>query len=153
MPVLLIVWLVASELTSQGSLILLVEDTEDDVVLMKRALERAGLKNPVFNVKNGVEAIAYLAGEPPYWDRARYPIPAMVLLDIKMPLMDGFEVLKWIRNRPEFERLCVVMLTSSNEIRDVNRAYGLGATSFLVKHLDFWNGGELSKAVEKWLAR
>ncbi len=71
-----------------------------------------------------------------------------MLLDIKMPGMDGFEVLRWVRHRSEFSRLCVVMLTSSDEIRDVNRAYQLGASSFLVKPLDFWNAAELSKALD-----
>ena len=138
---------------SENPLFLLVEDIEDDAVLIKRAFERAGVKNPLFRVKSGTEAIAYLSGEPPYVDRVNYPLPVIVLLDIKLPLVDGFEVLQWIRKQQQFARLCVVMLTSSDEIRDVNRAYQLGATSFLVKPLDFWNAGELSKAVERMVAK
>jgi CheY-like chemotaxis protein len=140
-------------LASTRPLFLLVEDNEDDVFFINHAFERAGVKNRIFRVKNGPEAIAYLSGDTPYWDRANYPVPAMVLLDIKMPGTDGFDVLKWIRRQTEFARLCVVMLTSSDEIRDVNQAYQLGATSFLVKPLDFWNAAELAKAVDRMLAK
>lgn len=144
---------VSPEQTLEKPLILLVEDSDDDAYLIGRAFERASVGNPLRRLKNGGEAIAYLNGDPPYWNRAEYPLPAMVLLDIKMPMTDGFEVLKWIRRQPEFTRLCVVMLTSSDEIRDVNLAYQLGATSFLVKPLDFWNAAELSRAIERLLAK
>ena len=77
----------------------------------------------------------------------------MVLLDIKMPLKDGFEVLRWVRQQPEFAKLCVVMLTSSDEIRDVNKAYTLGATSFLVKPLDFWNAADLANSIKRLLKK
>lgn len=141
------------ELPSEKPVFLLVEDVEDDAILIQRAFERAGVKNPIFRVKSGDEAIAYLNGDVPYGDRAIYRLPAMVLLDIKLPMMDGFEVLQWIRQQYQFARLCVVMLTSSDLIRDVNRAYQLGATSFLVKPLDFWNAAELAKAVEHLVAK
>ncbi len=77
----------------------------------------------------------------------------MVLLDIKMPGTDGFDVLRWIRHQPQFAPLCIVMLTSSDEIRDVNLAYQLGANSFLVKPLDFWNAAELSRSLGRLLAK
>jgi CheY-like chemotaxis protein len=134
-------------------LILLVDDSQDDVVLIRRAFERAGLPHHIQSVLSGIEAIAYLSGDPPYRDRFKYPIPALVLLDIKMPATDGFAVLRWIRQQKQFARLCVVMLTSSDEIRDVNQAYQLGATSFLVKPLDFWNAAELSNSLDKLLAK
>jgi len=133
--------------------ILLVDDNEDDVALIRRSFDRAGLTHRTEWAPSGIEAIAYLAGEPPYSDRFRYPFPDMVLLDIKMPATDGFEVLRWIRGQKELSRLCVVMLTSSDEIRDVNQAYLLGATSFLVKPLDFWNADELSRSLDKLLAK
>lgn len=138
---------------SQKPLILLVEDNEDDVLLIRRAFERAKVDNPMRTLRSGGEAIAYLKGEPPYGDRDKHPLPALVLLDIKMPMVDGFEVLRWIRLQRDFARLCVVMLTSSDEIRDVNLAYQMGATSFLVKPLDFWNAADLSRAVEKLLTK
>jgi CheY-like chemotaxis protein len=133
--------------------ILVVDDNEDDVLLVRRAFERAGLKHPVYSVPSGLEALAYLGGELPYGDRDKYPLPLMVLLDIKMVRVDGFEVLRWIRHQPKFNRLVVVMLTSSDEIRDVNTAYQLGATSFLVKPLDFWNAAELSRSLDRLLAK
>jgi len=134
-------------------MILLVENDDDDAFLIKRAFERASVGNPLRRLKNGGEAIAYLKSDPPYWNRAEHPLPVLVLLDIRMPMMDGFEVLRWIRRQPEFARLCVVMLTASDEIRDVNQAYQLGANSFLVKPLDFWNADELSRAIERLLAK
>ena len=131
--------------------ILLVDDDDNDAVLIKRAFARSGIPHLINTVKDGQEAICYLSGDVPYRDRSKNPLPALVLLDIKMPMKDGFEVLRWIRAQPEFARLCVVMLTSSDEIRDVNKAYQLGATSFLVKPLDFWNAADLSRSMERLL--
>lgn len=133
--------------------ILLVEDDPDDAWLIRRAFERAAAGNPLRRVGTGSEAIGYLQGDPPFGDRTEYPLPALVLLDIKMPGADGFEVLKWIRHQPQFARLCVIMLTSSDEIRDVNLAYKLGANSFLVKPLDFWNAAELSMLIQRMLSK
>jgi CheY-like chemotaxis protein len=133
--------------------ILLVEDQENEIILMKLALGRAGLNYPIHSVPGGLEAIAYLNGDPPYQDRTRYPLPGLVFLDIRMPLMDGFAVLRWIRQRPEYEKLPVVMLTGSNEIRDANTAYQLGATSFMVKSVDFDNAIELSRSVERLISK
>ena len=133
--------------------ILLVEDQENDIILLKLAFGRAGLSYPIHSVPGGLEAIAYLSGDPPYHDRSRYPLPALVFLDIRMPRVDGFEVLRWIRQRPEFEKLPVVMLTGSNEIRDANTAYQLGATSFMVKSVDFDNTTELARTVGLLIAR
>jgi CheY-like chemotaxis protein len=112
--------------------ILLVEDNDDDVLLIMRAFQRAGVKRRVQAVTTGIDAIAYLKGDAPFDDRAKYPLPGLVLLDIKMPGTDGFDVLRWIRQQLEYSHLCVVMLTSSDLIRDVNQAYRLGADSFLV---------------------
>jgi CheY-like chemotaxis protein len=142
-----------AEIDTNRQVILIVDDNEDDVALVRRAFERAGLSHRIQSVTSGMEAIAYLKGEPPYLDRFRFPLPVMVLLDIKMPATDGFEVLRWVRQQKEFSRLCVVMLTSSDQIRDVNQAYQLGATSFLVKPLDFWNAAELSRSLDKLLSK
>ena len=122
-------------------------------MLVRRAFERAGLRHPFQSVTSGIDCIGYLNGEPPFGDRNKFPVPSMVLLDLKMPGVDGFDVLRWIRHQPRFARLCVVMLTSSDEIRHVNLAYQLGADSFLVKPLDFWNAGELMRSMERLLAR
>src|SRR5438874_12976040 len=142
-----------AEAPKRERIILVVDDNEDDVTLIRRAFERAGLTHRIQSVHSGIEAIAYLDGDPPYKDRFRYPLPDMVLLDIKMPATDGFEVLRWIRQQQELSKLCVVMLTTSDQIRDVNQAYQLGATSFLVKPLDFWNAAELSRSLDKLLGK
>jgi CheY-like chemotaxis protein len=145
--------LCVSDSTTALPVILLVENNRDDILLIRRAFERAGLGHQIQSVTTGADAIGYLRGDLPYDDRSKYPLPGLVLLDIKMPAMDGFEVLQWIRSQWELSHLCVVMLTSPDEIRDANRAYKLGADSFLVKPLDFENAAELAQALDKTLAR
>jgi len=90
-------------------------------------------------VRDGEEAVVYLSGIGKYSNRSEFPLPWLVLLDLKMPRMDGFEVLRWIRQESACKSLTVVVLTSSEQIRDVNRAYSLGANSFMVKPTDFEN--------------
>jgi CheY-like chemotaxis protein len=121
----------------QNQYILLTEDDPNDVLLIERAFQKAGLKNVLKVVRDGDQAIEYLGGEGMYADRERFPLPYLVLLDLKMPGTDGFEVLQWIRNEPERRRLLVVVLTSSNLQADVDRAYELGANSYLVKPVEF----------------
>ncbi len=120
---------------TEDSAILVVEDNEDDVFLMQRALAMAGVANPVYTVDTGAKAVDYLAGVPPYDERSKYPLPALVFLDLKLPLMSGHEVLAWIRGQRQLEGLVVVVLTSSNEPSDVRRSYSFGANSYLVKPL------------------
>jgi CheY-like chemotaxis protein len=120
-----------------SAVILLAEDDENQVVLIRRVFKQAHLINPLHVVTNGEEVIAYLKGEDEYANRAEYPLPALLLLDLKMPRKNGFEVLKWIRQQPGLRTLRVVVLTSSEDMADVNRAYQLGANSFLVKPGDF----------------
>lgn len=113
--------------------ILLVEDNKDDVFLMERALQAARIANPVIVVETGQQAMDYLAGAGRFADRERYPLPAVVFLDLKLPFAYGHEVLAWIRRQKEFESLIVIVLTSSNEASDLSRCYSLGANSYLVK--------------------
>jgi len=117
--------------------ILLAEDREDDIVLIRQAFKKGGVPQPTHVVRDGEQAIAYLAGYGEYANRAEYPLPSLLLLDLKMPRLDGFDVLNWIKKQPGLRALRVVVLTSSEHIFDVNRAYDLGANSFLVKPLDF----------------
>jgi CheY-like chemotaxis protein len=132
--------------------ILLAEDREDDVLLIRRAFNLAGISTALFVVPNGEEVIAYLKGEGKYSNRVEYPLPDLLLLDLKMPKISGFEVLSWIRQQPGLARLRILVLTSSSEIREVNLAYSLGANSFLVKPHDFENFVEVSKTIQKfWL--
>jgi len=120
-----------------NKIILLVEDDPNDVLLIQRAFQKAGLHNSLKVVRNGDQAIEYLSGENSYVDRERFPLPFLVLLDLKMPGTDGFEVLTWARNSPGLKRLLIVVLTSSNLQADVDKAYELGANSYLVKPVEF----------------
>jgi CheY-like chemotaxis protein len=113
--------------------ILLVEDSTDDVFFMERAMKAAGLRTPLQVAKDGQVALDYLAGTGDYSDREKYPMPIVVLLDLKLPHVLGLDVLKWIRTRPDLQTLPVIVLTSSGERSDLDRAYRLGANSFMVK--------------------
>ena len=117
--------------------ILLADDDENDVFFVQRALERSGLGNRLIAVSDGQAAVDYLAGRGPYADRNAHPLPALVLLDLKMPKMGAFDVLTWLSSRPEFEDLAVVVLSSSALEPDVRRARELGADDYQVKPQNF----------------
>jgi Response regulators consisting of a CheY-like receiver domain and a winged-helix DNA-binding domain len=134
--------------------ILLVEDDPNDVLLVRRAFQQTRSGIPLFVMRNGLEAINYLSGEGTYADRQAYPLPDIVLLDLSMPLMDGIEVLQWIRSQPGLKRLPVIVLTTSMNESDSKKAYEAGANSYVVKPGsfnelveairslgDFWLGG------------
>jgi CheY-like chemotaxis protein len=106
--------------------ILLVEDNEDDVFLMQRALKAAHIANPLFVVEDGQQAIDYLSGTGKFSNRVQHPFPAVVFLDLKLPLKSGLDVLAWIRERSEFDNVVVLVLTSSSEPSDLKRSYSLG---------------------------
>ena len=116
-----------------SSAILLVEDNEDDIFLMRRALKDAQVANPLHVVEDGQAAVDYLSGTDTFSDRAAFPMPAVVFLDLKLPLKSGHEVLSWIRNQESLNSMVVVVLTSSDEPADVRKSYDLGANSYLVK--------------------
>lgn len=117
--------------------ILLVEDDSNDVLLIQRAFRKAQLKVNMTTVADGDAAIAYLTKQQPYIDSSLYPQPLLILLDLKLPRRSGLEVLEWLRQHPELKRLLVVILTASEENSDINRAYELGANSYLVKPINF----------------
>lgn len=117
--------------------ILLVEDNEDDALLIQRAFRRIGSVHPIRVLPDGEQAVAYLSGQGAYAERASHPLPALMLLDLKLPRRSGFEVLEWLRGEPGLRRLPVVVLTSSQESQDVDRAADLGANSYLVKPVHF----------------
>ncbi len=120
-------------ITNRTITLLLVEDNPHDVVLFRRVLGKLQLPLALQVVGDGDTAVSYLGGASVYADRQDYPLPAAILLDLKLPRRDGFEVLQWIRCQPGIRRLPVVVFTSSEAPLDVDRAYDLGANSYLVK--------------------
>lgn len=119
-----------------GTPILHAEDDPTDRLLIRHAFERAAPSVRLLFAKDGQEAIDYLAGRGVFADRAAYPVPKLVLLDLKLPKKSGFEVLEWVRAEPGLKQLPVLVLTSSQESSDIERAYALGANSYLVKKVD-----------------
>lgn len=130
--------------------LLLVEDNAADALLVRRAFQKANIQCHINVVTNGEEAIAYLRGEGAYADREQFPLPSLVLLDLKLPRKSGFDVLSSVRQHPSLRRLPIVVLTSSREIRDVNRAYELGANSYVAKVADPLNMTDLMKTIHRY---
>ena len=116
--------------------ILLVEDSSTDILFIQRAFKQANIVNPVRIVRDGDEAVDYLSGRNGYDDRNQYPLPALILLDLKLPRRDGLEVLGWLKQQPGIKRIPVIVLTSSREDADIDRAYDLGVSSYLVKPVE-----------------
>jgi CheY-like chemotaxis protein len=108
------------------STILLVEDERNDVFLLQYAFEAAGIANPLRVVEDGQEAVEYLGGAGKYADRDQFPMPCLVLLDLKLPVKSGHDVLRWIQRQPALKALVVIVLSSSREKNDVDTAYQLG---------------------------
>jgi len=112
---------------------MLVEDSEDDREMMRFAFKKAGVENPVRELHNGEEAIAYLSGDGHYADRERYPLPCIIISDLKMPGVDGFEFLEWLQMHTEFARVPKLVLSNSVIESDMKRVRHLGACAFFVK--------------------
>jgi CheY-like chemotaxis protein len=113
--------------------ILIAEDEDDEAFLLERALKKAAITNPIRRVKNGEQAIEYLAGSGGFADRAQHPLPLLVLLDLNMPKKSGFEVLAWIRAQPSLKALAVDVLSGSGREEDIEKALQLGANLYLKK--------------------
>jgi len=129
-----------------GQCALLVDDSHHDQWLIKRALETAGRQVRLSTANSGDEAVAYLGGIGVYADRFTYPLPAVVLLDVKMPRRSGFEVLEWLRHDGgDLKKVPVVMLSSSDHLRDIRHAYEQGANGYVVKP---GNHDDLKKAMD-----
>ena len=131
--------------------ILQVEDDPNDVFFLQRAMKKAGVSNPVHVACDGQQAIDYLKGAGKFADREQFPLPSLVLLDLKLPRVMGMEVLRWIRQQPGTP-LVVVMLTASGEDDDIAAAYRLGANGFLVKPPEARKMEDMVKAISDfWL--
>ena len=136
----------------ERAVILIAEDEEDYVLLLKKAFAQAEIQNPLYVVSTGKEMISYLRGEGKFSNRDEYPLPDLLLLDLKLPGFNGLEIIGWIRSQPGLSGLRVVVLTSSEDMRDVNDAYRLGANSFLSKPYDFSDLVYLAKMIQLyWL--
>jgi CheY-like chemotaxis protein len=130
--------------------ILQVEDEASDVFLLQRAFRQTGIDNPVQVATDGQMAIDYLAGTNQFADRTRFPLPGLILLDLKLPRKSGREVLQWIRAQPGFRRIIVIAFTSAPYIGDVGLAYDLGANSFLIKPTDFTRYLQIARSLKTW---
>ena len=142
-----------TEMLSTTYPILLVEDDLNDQFLMERTFKRLGKANPLRIVSDGKQAVEYLEGIGEYANREEHPLPGLILMDLKMPRMNGFEVLEWLRENPELRKIPVVIMSSSSIHGDVNKAYELGANAYMIKPVgvpalerlirtltDFWGG-------------
>ena len=131
--------------------ILLVDDSENDLELMRVAFKKADFNSPLQEVHNGEEAISYLRGEGLYCDRNKFPLPTVMLLDLNMPRKNGFDVLDWVRTQPALKRMPIIILTASMRREDVERAFDLGAHSFLVKPAALEELVAMIRCLRDWL--
>ncbi len=130
--------------------ILQVEDEEADIFLLQRVFQRAGIESPLHAVTDGQMAIDYLLGNGEFADRDKHPLPCLVLLDLKLPRLSGLELLDWIRNQPGLANLVVVVFSSSAQPQDVERAYSLGANSYIQKPASMEQSLEIAQLLKGW---
>lgn len=137
---------------NQKPSILVAEDDRNDAFMLQRTLKKVGIMNPVHLVEDGEQALSYLRGDGKYKDRTRFPFPGVIITDLKMPKVNGFEVLKWLKRHPECGVIPTIVLSASGLEQDVVRAYQDGANCYLQKSssneeftrilkllFDFWN--------------
>ena len=125
--------------------VLVVEDTEDDVFFLKRALKEANVQNPLQVVSDGQQALDYLEGVGDFANREIYPLPFLILLDLKLPYVMGLDVLRWIRARREFDHMLVVVLSSSQQDSDIEATHRMGGNFYLTKPP---NGSKLTQLID-----
>ena len=130
--------------------VLVAEDIEEDFLMLQRAFEQARITARLHWARDGREAKAYLEGAGEFSGRPEHPLPAVILADLKMPAMNGFDLLLWIKQQPYLKRIPVVMLTGSDRNPDINRAYDLGASSYLVKPHRFEDLQKMSESLKNY---
>jgi CheY-like chemotaxis protein len=143
---------IALSMGTSSNVVLHVDDDPSDALLLKQACRRAEVSFRLKGVGDGESALAYLSGTGSFDNRDEYPLPTLVLLDLKMPRMTGFDVLSWMRSHPMFKTLPVVIFTASNQEGDIRRAYDMGANSYLVKPVGIHTLIEILKIIDSyWL--
>ena len=130
--------------------ILLVDDNPHDVVLIRLAFRKVGIIDTIQLVKDGTEAMRYIRGEGQYTDRHQFPIPTLILLDLKMPQTSGFDVLSWIRQQQHLENVVVVVMSGSRDDGDIEKAYSLGANMYLAKPTKFEDLVKLMESLKNY---
>jgi CheY-like chemotaxis protein len=137
-------------MNTQTQCILQVEDEDADIDLIRFAFQKSGIDGMLKAVTDGDMAISYLSGAGPHADRKKYPLPCVILLDLKLPKLSGLEVLAWLRQQPTLKHIVVVILSSSAEPHDLERAYALGANSFVQKPAGLQITIELVQTFKAW---
>jgi len=127
--------------------VLVAEDEESDFLLLERALKRSDERLKIYRVRDGVEGMEYIKGEGEFADRVRFPLPQMLIVDLKMPRMTGMEFLAWLRSEPSRRVIPTLMMSSSEQAADVRQAYELGANTYFLKPSDFRSLVELCKQI------
>jgi CheY-like chemotaxis protein len=130
--------------------VLVAEDEESDFLLLERALKNSDERLKIYRVRDGVEGMEYIKGEGEFADRVRFPLPQMLILDLKMPRMTGMEFLAWLRSEPSRRIIPTLMMSSSEQAADVRQAYELGANTYFLKPSDFKSLVELCKRISAY---
>jgi CheY-like chemotaxis protein len=143
-------WLEGRVSVASGPAVLIADDSESDIFFLLRAFSASRVKNPVYVVRSGAEAIQYLAGEGKFENRARFPLPKIVFLDLKMPPPDGLDVLRWKEQQKDLPRLLWVAMSNFDVVKTINEAYAAGATTFLTKPLDATDVKNLIEAFDQY---
>ena len=134
-------------------IILLAEDDPNDVFFFRRAFQRAEIPCRILDVPNGEQAVRYLEGAAPYNNRSDFPLPNLLLLDLKMPVMSGFDVLEWLRSHPAFAEIPALVLSSSAHEDDISRSRSLGAKDYRVKPADLNQLTQMARELSKqWIS-
>jgi CheY-like chemotaxis protein len=141
-----------AKLSKEKFLVLMVDDSDDDCLLIKMAVSKADRLRFIGSVSDGEELVSYLTGKDVYSDRERFPLPDMLLLDLKMPRKNGFEVLEWLQSQP-FKDMVVVVLSGSDHKEDVEKAMDLGADYYHVKNPDSQRRSDLVRLLEEYLTK
>jgi two-component system, response regulator len=129
-------WLARHQSAGSSFPVLIADDSEADIFFLLRAFESAGVQNPIFVTRSGHDTMGFLKGERPFNNRELFPQPRIVFLDLYMPGINGFDILRWKQFQPEYARTLFVALSNSSRIKDISTAYDLGANTFLSKPMD-----------------